>query len=63
MAVPDSRQSGNPRRRPGSIGCNFIGLALLLIALIVFVVAAWINSPEQAPDPASTGVPPTAPAR
>ena len=61
MENPDPTQAGDIRRRPGSIGCNLLGLLVLLIAVAVFVIAAWINNPEEAPDPSSTGVPPTAP--
>ena len=62
MENSDPTQAADTRRRPGSIGCNAVGLFLLLIAILAFVIAAWINSPEEAPDPSSTGVPPTAPA-
>ena len=62
MENPDPTQAGDPRRRRGSLGCTFIALILLLIAVAVFVTAAWIINPEETPQPSSTGVPPTAPA-
>lgn len=62
MQDPEALQTGDTRHRSSAIGCNMVGLILLLIALAVFITAAWINSPDDSPKPSSTGVPPTAPA-
>ena len=61
MEDPEALKTGDPKHRSSAVGCNVVGLILLLIALAVFAVAAWINNPDDSPDPSSTGVPPTAP--
>ncbi len=63
MQDPEALQTGDTKHRSSSIGCNMLGLIILLIALAVFIAAAWINNPNEAPTPSATGVPPTAPAR
>ena len=47
---------------PEGRGCLYISLALVLIALLAFGVAAWISSPNSAPSPGPAAVaPPTQP--
>ena len=61
MQNPEALQTGDTKHRSSAIGCNMLGLIVLLIALVAFAAAAWINNPDESPEPSSTGVPPTAP--
>ncbi|HWT12517.1 MAG TPA: hypothetical protein VN231_07170 [Allosphingosinicella sp.] len=46
---------------PEGRGCGFISLIAVLILLVAFAVAAWINAPSASPEPSATGAPQTAP--
>ena len=59
MAAEEPEASTAESRAPGK-GCNIIALAVILVLMIVFGVAAWVNAPSAAPDPIDTGVPPSA---
>ena len=63
MQNPEAMQTDDTRHRSSAVGCNMVGLFVLLIALAAFVAAAWINNPDESPQPSSTGVPPSAPTR
>ncbi|HEV2866755.1 MAG TPA: hypothetical protein VGX37_09580 [Allosphingosinicella sp.] len=48
---------------PEGRGCLYISMAIVLIALLVFVIASWVRVPSATPQPSSTGVPVTAPSK
>lgn len=59
MADPPARKT---EAAPEGRGCLYLSLALVLIALLAFAIAAWVNTPSATPDPAAGGNAPTAPA-
>ena len=59
--VPEEPEARTAETRAPGKGCNMIALAIVLILLVVFALAAWVNAPSGAPDPIDTGVPPSAP--
>ncbi|HEX8641586.1 MAG TPA: hypothetical protein VF704_10590 [Allosphingosinicella sp.] len=59
MAEPPIRRT---EAAPEGRGCLYLSLAVVLIALLAFAIAAWINIPSASPDPAAGGSPPVAPA-
>ena len=59
MAEPPIRKT---EAAPEGRGCLYLSLAVVLIALLAFAIAAWVNAPSASPAPASGGSPPTAPA-
>jgi hypothetical protein len=58
MAEPPIRKT---EATPEGRGCLYLSLALVLIAVLAFAIAAWINAPSASPAPSSGGTPPTAP--
>ena len=59
MAEPPIRKT---EAAPEGRGCLYLSLALVLIAVLAFAIAAWINAPSSSPAPSAGGTPPTAPA-
>ena len=58
------RGGKRPENLPEGRGCLFLSLALVIIALLVFAIAAWIDSPGSAPAAdATAGAPATGPAQ
>jgi hypothetical protein len=53
----DQKTEAHPEGR----GCSLLAIAFVLIALVAFAVAAWINAPSASPEPKSSGAPPVAP--
>ena len=59
MAEPPIRKT---EAAPEGRGCLYLSLALVIIAVLAFGIAAWINAPSASPAPNAGGTPPTAPA-
>ena len=58
MAEPPTRKT---EAAPEGRGCLYLSLAFVLIVLLAFAFAAWINTPSATPDPAAGAAPATAP--
>ena len=59
MAEPPIRKKEST---PEGRGCLYISLAVILVAVLAFAIAAWVSAPSSSPSPISGATPPSAPA-